>query len=347
MHRMLAHSLLAAMLAAAGIACGGEEAKVQDAGDDGSDAGAAFEVGGVDIAGGDALDGAANTDSVAAADDAPGADAVAPFDAGCKPDCKAKVCGPDGCGSVCGFCATGDFCAKDGSKCAPFCKPLCDGKACGDNGCGGDCGDCGAGKVCGVDGLCHLEACEGSCSGKVCGDDGCGKLCGTCASGDVCSSSGLCKPSPCKGIPAEGKCDGDILSGCSGEGLSATKTTTDCSAQLPMGTKHCAWDPLTSKHACVQKPACAPSCNKADGAPKECGDDGCGGSCKSCLEGWACEVDICKVKAGGTCGGTFNQKTGACEGDTWLLCSAGKVVAVDCKSAGKKCTWTGTAYGCK
>lgn len=351
MHRTPTRLLLAALLCWAVAACSGEEAPDKDAGDDGDDGSAAFEAGTVEDTAGDggggASDSAVGGDTTAVPDAAQGTDAAVPVDAGCKPDCKGKVCGPDGCGSVCGFCATGDFCAKDGSACAAFCQPKCDGKACGDNGCGGDCGQCSAGKVCGVDALCHLEACEGSCEGKVCGDNGCGKLCGTCASGDVCSSSGQCKPSPCKGIPAEGKCDGEILIGCNGEGLAATKTTTDCSAQLPVGSKHCAWDPLTSKHACVQKPACVPTCTKADGGLKECGDDGCGGLCKSCLEGWACEVDTCKVKPGGACGGTFNQKTGACDGDTWLLCSAGKVVAVDCKTAGKKCTWTGSAYGCK
>ncbi len=339
------------LLALGTFACGTDESKDgKDAGDEPDvttfDGGGSADTALADtVADTGAVDSGAGTDGQSAGDGS--TDISWPGDGACTPDCKGKLCGPDGCGSVCGFCPTGEFCAKDGSKCEEFCKPQCEGKVCGDNGCGGDCGTCGAGKHCGIDFLCYADDCKGSCEGKVCGDNGCGGSCGSCATGDLCDSSGSCKPSPCKGIPADGKCDGDILLGCKGTGATASKTTMDCSVQLPVGSKICAWDPLASKHGCIDKPPCTPVCTKTDGSPKECGDDGCGGICKSCLEGWACEVDSCKVKPGAVCGGTFNSKTGACDGNTWLLCSAGKIAAVNCGDANKTCTWTGSAYGCK
>jgi hypothetical protein len=303
-------------------------------------------------AGGDAAQAeiaASDADAGAGVADATASDATAPpADAGpCAPSCKGKVCGPDGCGSVCGFCPTGLLCAGDGSACQEFCKPQCDGKACGDNGCGGDCGDCGQGFHCGVDSLCHPDDCVGDCAGKQCGDDGCGKSCGSCATGDLCDPSFQCKPSPCKGIPATGSCSGDILVGCKGSGASASKTQTDCAVQGVPGSKVCGWDPLASAYACIDKPPCAPDCAAPGGGKRECGDDGCGGSCGSCLDGWACGEGACQAKVGGACGGTFNSKTGACDGSSWLFCSSGKIVALDCAKADQTCGWKGSAYGCK
>jgi hypothetical protein len=283
-----------------------------------------------------------------ATDSADGFDVVWPVNDGeCKPDCKGRVCGPDGCGSVCGFCATGQFCNKEGTSCGEFCKPDCAGKACGDNGCGGDCGTCKSDFHCGTDKLCYADDCKASCVDKVCGDDGCGKSCGSCASGDNCNAAGQCKPSPCKGIPAGGTCEGDVAVGCSGEGVTAKKTQKDCALVLPKGSQVCGWDPSVSGYGCITKPPCAPVCKDEKGIDFDCGDDGCGKSCKSCLEGWACEGHTCKALAGGACGATFNKETGACEGNTWLLCSSDKIVAVDCGKAAKTCVWTGTKYGCK
>ncbi|MCB9738827.1 MAG: hypothetical protein H6747_06135 [Deltaproteobacteria bacterium] len=343
----------AALLFVAAPGCGGDgEKAADDAGSGGIDV-PVFEVGGSsDVAttqdtgtseDADAVSPPADTASQDTGPDVswPGGDGT------CKPDCKGKTCGPDGCGSVCGFCPTGKVCLADGSACDEFCKPQCEGKSCGDNGCGGNCGDCGSGFHCGVDFLCYADDCIGSCASKTCGDDGCGKSCGSCATGDWCAPDFQCKPTACKGIPPNGQCDGDILFGCEGQGGTAKKTQKDCSAQLPVGNKVCGWDPTKSAYGCIDKPPCEPSCKTEDGKTMECGDDGCGGSCGGCPSGWACSVGVCQAKVGGACGGTFNSKTGACDGDQWLFCSSDKIVALDCTKANKKCVWTGTAYGCK
>ena len=80
---------------------------------------------------------------------------------GCQKSCKytatglPKVCGPDGCGSVCGFCGSGKICAPDQLKCNEPCVKQCTTlqgktKMCGDDGCGygGQCGVCDAGFNC-------------------------------------------------------------------------------------------------------------------------------------------------------------------------------------------------------
>ncbi len=338
-------------LALTPLACGEADEGGKDATDTATVDVPVFEVGGgAETSETDSATDAAGADDTVGTDGETdtGPDVVWPGgDGDCTPDCKGKVCGPDGCGSVCGFCPTGKVCLADGSACDEFCKPQCDGKACGDNGCGGNCGDCGSGFHCGVDFLCYADDCVGSCANKVCGDDGCGKSCGSCATGDWCTPDFQCKPTPCKGIPAEGQCEGDILVGCQGSGSTAQKTQKDCSTQLPVGYKVCGWDPLATAYGCIDKPPCEPSCALEGGGTAECGDDGCGGSCGGCPDGWACSVGKCQAQVGGACGGTFNSKTGACDGNQWLFCSSDKIVALDCAKAGKKCAWLGSKYGCQ
>jgi hypothetical protein len=126
----------------------------------------------------------------------------------CKPDCKNKECGDDGCGWECGKCDKGYVC-KNG-KCEPECIPDCGEKECGDDGCGGNCGICPDGWSC-KEGKCAKE-CTASCKDKECGDDGCGGECGKCDEGKICiegKCTDLCIPQ------CEGKqCGTD---GCSGE----------------------------------------------------------------------------------------------------------------------------------
>lgn len=56
-------------------------------------------------------------DSVPAA--APTKDAGVDSGGGCTPSCTDKLCGPDGCGQVCGICWGDDFCSTDGRTCTP------------------------------------------------------------------------------------------------------------------------------------------------------------------------------------------------------------------------------------
>ena len=320
-----------------------------------------FETAGSDIA--VAVDSGQNTTADAGrsgVDAGAGTDTAGEFDVSfpvgdgdCAPQCNNKTCGPDGCGAVCGFCPSGQVCAADGSVCQAFCKPDCSAKKCGDNGCGGSCGDCPKAFSCGVDFLCHKNDCTPSCAAaaggkKVCGGDGCGGSCGVCATGDVCDDgAGVCSPTACKGIPLKGVCEGSLLKYCEGSGANGKKIVTDCDAQKP--AKVCAYDTLAGAYGCVDKPPCTPNCKDDKGTPKECGDDGCGGTCGGgCSAGWSCPGGFCQTKQNAKCGPLFPPAK-QCEGATWLFCSSDIIQALDCGKAGQSCGWIAAAktFGCK
>lgn len=294
-----------------------------------------------------------DTEDLATPEDLIATDLDVEFDAvipdpvdGCTPKCDGKICGPNGCGSVCGYCITGQMCTADGKQCKTFCEPDCTkkGKKCGDNGCGGSCGDCGGGFHCGIDYLCYKDDCIGSCDGKICGDNGCGISCGQCATGDLCSA-GKCKPGPCKGIPKVGACEGDLLTLCVGEVPNQLKQVTDCAAGGLKNT--CGYDPGKGSNACVPKPPCAPKCLNMDGTKKLCGPDECGegGVCGTCPNGWACPGGTCVPEVGADCG-SFSA-AGKCVGDTWMFCNTGKIAAIDCAESSMKCAWDGQKFGCQ
>jgi hypothetical protein len=89
-----------------------------------------------------------------------GAASLAPAGAKkCKPKCKGKVCGPDGCKAHCGKCAAGATCSRQG-KC--ICQPAC-----------------GPGFTCSAKGVCQ-------CIGKKI----CSGVC--CARGQVCNAANTC-----------------------------------------------------------------------------------------------------------------------------------------------------------
>ena len=101
----------------------------------------------------------------------------------CQPDCEGKVCGLDGCGSLCGFCKLTTESCVDG-KCVD-CIPECNGKDCGSDGCGGSCGTCPVGKYCSQ----QFSKCfTGSpdCTQRECGSDGSGGSCGECEAPQTC-----------------------------------------------------------------------------------------------------------------------------------------------------------------
>lgn len=146
---------------------------------------------------------------------------------GCAPACAGAVCGPDGCGGVCGACDGGQACVDGACVCAPAwataccgsarceldscgqivkvieacphgcagdtctsCVADCAGRVCGPDACGGSCGSCPADAVCTVGGAC--VTCAADCAGRVCGPDGCGGSCGACPDGIDCTGAGRC-----------------------------------------------------------------------------------------------------------------------------------------------------------
>ena len=68
------------------------------------------------------------------------------------PTCSGKLCGPDGCGGLCGQCGFDEECSPEG-QCVALCSAGCQGKQCGPDGCGGECGMCPGGLGC-VQGAC-------------------------------------------------------------------------------------------------------------------------------------------------------------------------------------------------
>ena len=83
----------------------------------------------------------------------------------CKPSCKAKQCGDDGCGGSCGTCGFGAPCVANLCGCVPECGK----KVCGGDGCGGSCGVCQGGQTCDSGGACETPTVEpvGSDAGTV------------------------------------------------------------------------------------------------------------------------------------------------------------------------------------
>ena len=115
---------------------------------------------------------------------------------------------------------------------------------------------------------CH-STCLPDCDFDECGDDGCGGSCGTCPEAAPFCNEGLCETMACN----DGICD-------------ASENCGSCPEDCP-----CPGDEVCFNGAC-----CSVSC---DG--KDCGDDGCGGSCGECEVGKNCEAGACVAGGGLGC----------------------------------------------
>ncbi|NUN16259.1 MAG: hypothetical protein HUU55_21740 [Myxococcales bacterium] len=206
----------------------------------------------------------------------------------CTPHCVGKECGDDKCNGSCGTCESGFVCEEN--QCVP-CVPQCDGLVCGPDGCGGSCGECGADAVCQL-GRCY--ECFRDCLGKNCGSDGCGGTCGTCQEGKYCLG-GQCigDPETCQGVSTVGCCDGSVTYWCAGGNLQQKNCALEGNV--------CGWNEEYSYYGCVPFsstdplgifPYACPFCQPECGV-KQCGDDGCGGSCGECGTGQQCKDGAC------------------------------------------------------
>lgn len=244
---------------------------------------------GTSLADGQCVAGSDATSVDVAAADAVGADAPGDLggsDAGCVPFCIGRVCGGDGCGGSCGAClnAAAPVCNELTGQCGATCVPQCTGKACGPDGCGGTCGTCPTGGACTAAAVCLpdswtcTEAWFGD--GAVC-DCGCGAPDSDCVGGKLpvagCENLQLCS--------TQGQCVGKVPSGwmCA-PGSYAALDACNCGCGVP--DPDCKYtslpvvgcpglDPVCSVDATCA--ACAPNCTG-----KQCGGDGCGGSCGAC-----------------------------------------------------------------
>ncbi|MEC8023759.1 MAG: agmatine deiminase family protein [Myxococcota bacterium] len=244
----------------------------------------------------------------------------------CEPSCGTNVCGPDGCGGVCGTCSSGQIC--NGGQCTDTPDP-CDGisfegccsgsqlKYCDENqvqtiSCTSSCGwnagaewyDCGfsGADPSGDNPLSCDAACVPNCTNAICGDDGCGGSCGTCDSGQSCNAG------QCVCVPA---CDGKVCGsdGCGGSCGDCTDGTS-CNA---VGQ-------------CVGQ--CVPACEG-----KACGADGCGGSCGTCAPEQSCNATgQCEAPTG--CGEVTYE--GFCTGSvlTWCNEDNDELQTYDCSQLG-------------
>ncbi|MCB9740881.1 MAG: hypothetical protein H6747_16565 [Deltaproteobacteria bacterium] len=221
------------------------------------------------------------------------------------PDCSNKNLPVLNCDSF--LCNVDGTCGK--------CVPDCTDNECGSDGCGGVCGVCkDAAK-----GVCQknkcVEACVPQCEDKTCGGDGCGGVCGTCKETETCTLH------HCQALPP-------VLS-CKSENACGKVTTGGCS---------CEPDCIVGLSCCADKVSacgCTPVC-----AGKNCGEDGCGGSCGSCAGDAVCNAagycvtDPCKpdpCNGKGVCsGGTCTCVTGF-GGAGCGVCATGYTGFPDCK----------------
>ncbi len=210
--------------------------------------------------------------------------------AGCFDTLLAAYTSPSACGDDCAkanipglasLCETpeceqmllilSDYAELPGKACELcFCEPSCTGKSCGGDGCGGSCGECSFDEYCDPEGACVSDPClelVTSCPGKLPPDLICSVLPAECiaffnAEYEATASCGSCEVFPLPGI--EEACKLDV----------------------------CA-EALASAPGFLDVPVCAvcncePSC-----LGKECGADGCGGSCGECGEGLYCNGASC------------------------------------------------------
>ena len=196
--------------------------------------------------------------------------------------------------------------------------------------------------------------CELACQGKQCGPDGCGGSCGQCPAGMSCSDFEC--------VSGETTACGefmDCIRGCyelfaeSGSPDGCDETTCpvpqdELDALMPimecMGTECPGEEPDPSCVLAAFDGACAglietckgggSTCQPACG-DRDCGDDGCGGSCGSCDDGASCSDGYCMGSEcscdGQTCGpNPCGDSCGVC--DSGLACLGSCQEARDCSS---------------
>ena len=298
----------------------------------------------------------------------------------CTPQCENKLCGDDGCGGSCGVCADTETCKADG-QCAPACVTDCENKECGDDGCGSLCGTCpDNGTECNSSGLCIAPGvgCDdaltlgplpfvGQGTNAGAGDDL------DVAGGDcpqAANAMGLKSPdqawalvAPVAGdyiVKLTSQFDGAIyvvencndaagscLAGSNdggigvAEALTVTLTANQAVFIIVDGAAGNAID--QGNYILEVSTVCQPQCTD-----KECGDDGCGGSCGACADGETCSangkcgcIPDCVDKECGKngCGGTCGECTNG------LVCASGKCECTP-QCDNKKCGDDGCGGDC-
>ena len=248
----------------------------------------------------------------------------------CMPDCLGKECGEDGCGGSCGSCFStegsrddslciDDECSTDWQyKTCHELVTLCE-LWCEDDGCLDECDAAAAPHATGQSetmDICFEEHCPDDLKGFegfLCGVvncnvewDACFEAGGSC--GQIFDCMDTCETDDCIVL-----CFLEV--GNAGQ-LATFFNFMSCAAS------HCgnapglacmlstASDQCAGPYAlCLDK--CVPDC-----IDKECGSDGCGGSCGVCNGDMACEEDACQCKA--------QHHTECVQGEVWWFDSCGE-----------------------
>ncbi len=184
------------------------------------------------------------------------------------------------------------------------CVPDCGDRDCGDDGCGGSCGECGPGFQCGPTG-----ACQSSCEDDLEPDDSPGQALVIQPGQSVVHT--LCPPGDedwhrvTLAEPSHVRVRYEIAEGPGVEvhllGTDQSEVDFDLAAgqgqavfeDVPPGSYYLLtrcedWDLQVLEYRFVVEFLCAPDCGD-----RECGDDGCGGSCGECPDGAPCEGGVC------------------------------------------------------
>ena len=220
--------------------------------------------------------------------------------------CGGGTCGPGEVLDCWGDCAPevslGDGWCDEAFDCDMF---MYDYGDCGGGGsceglCGGSSGSCYCDDYCFEAGDCCTDicdfctmylqcGCEPDCTGKTCGDDGCFGSCGTCPAGFGCNAAFQCEEGLCEW---EGEIP-DCYGICGPESWVGDGYCDDLGqyGEPDFNCEEFAWDGGD----------CAPCVATCEG--KECGDDGCGGSCGVCAGDLFCVGNDCKDAF--TCGDLY------------------------------------------
>jgi len=274
---------------------------------------------------------------------------------GCTANCGGKECGDDGCGGSCGACPPNYTCSASG-KCQYQCQPNCLAKQCGPDGCGGSCGKCAEGFLCSGSGKCE-PACTPNCTGKKCGPDGCNGICGLCGPDEACLNGQCLVAWDCEqllncawGCPENDEaCGNACWNNSSPEAQQQYLAIWQCVLEVcgPDPQEPCPWQAIMygqckdEFNACLD---CTPAC-----MGKQCGPDGCNGSCGTCPAGFVCDVygycDCTPQCTGKECGSdSCNGSCGQC-GPGYQCNLNGKCVCLP-SCTGKECGPDGCGGSC-
>ena len=240
-----------------------------------------------------------------------GADLYCVDCAGQLPACGWTPFGHYDCGTTGGADPSGDA----PKACPAECDASCTATSPCSPTCPGSCGHCAGGRACLEDGECH----QPECGDHQCGVDANGLACGVCPHGTECVSplfQCLPRPAGCTarrgpgsdGAPCEtcvcarypGCCqwnwDAFCAAACEqecGQDCTACPAEPQCAPGQcgPFCGLDCGGCP--AGQACWMGACCTPACTNDDGSARQCGPDGCGGSCGACEDTWTCVDGTC------------------------------------------------------